>query len=89
LGVFYAAACTLEDQTPSEFLMEVEAPIIEVSLCKYLYSTARNIPSIKEQICADHPTGTKDICNVRKHYLLENQSLIKTYKGNSAVLTDL
>jgi len=56
----------LEDsELGSEFLMEVDVPIIGISQCQKSFSeTEEKMPIVKEQICAGYPNGGKDACQV-------------------------
>jgi len=47
----------------SQFLMEVDLPIIPNSQCEEHYSGGRR-PIVKKQICAGHPKGGMDTCQV-------------------------
>ena len=49
----------------SQYLMEVDVPIIGMNQCKESYSQGELIrPIVKEQICAGYPNGGKDSCSV-------------------------
>ena len=47
----------------SQYLMEVDLPIIGNRECEEFYSAEKE-PIFKEQICAGYPEGGKDTCQV-------------------------
>ena len=47
----------------SQYLMEVDLPIIGNRECEEIYSAEKE-PIFKEQICAGYPEGGKDTCQV-------------------------
>ena len=54
-----------DSELGSEFLMEVDVPIIGISQCQKSFSeTEEKMPIVKEQICAGYPKGGKDACQV-------------------------
>ena len=59
-----------EFELGSEFLMEVDLPIIGMKQCKESYSKGElKRQVVKEQICAGYPNGGKDSCQVTERII--------------------